>query len=50
LKDYSAEIIDVNGRNVLKTIIKDNTIDVSNLEQGVYYLKLGSITNKFIKE
>ena len=50
LKDFSAEIIDVSGRNILKTIIKDNKIDVSNLEQGVYYLKLGTLTNKFVKE
>ncbi|WP_077418848.1 T9SS type A sorting domain-containing protein [Chryseobacterium sp. JV274] len=50
LKDYSAEIIDVSGRNILKTTIKGNKIDVSSLEQGVYYLKIGSITNKFIKE
>ncbi|MCW1964612.1 T9SS type A sorting domain-containing protein [Chryseobacterium viscerum] len=50
LKDYSAEIIDVSGRKVLKTTIKESKIDVSNLKQGVYYLKIENITSKFIKE
>ncbi|WP_171006306.1 T9SS type A sorting domain-containing protein [Chryseobacterium sp. 2VB] len=50
MKDNNVEITDANGRNILKAIIKDNKIDVSNLEHGIYYLKIGSITNKFIKE
>lgn len=50
MKDNNVEITDASGRNILKAIIKDNKIDVSNLEHGIYYLKIGSITNKFIKE
>jgi hypothetical protein len=50
LKSSKAEIIDFNGRVILTTQIENNKIDVKNLEKGVYFLKIGDITNKFIKK
>ena len=44
------EIIDITGKNCLSNIIvRGNTIDISNLENGVYFLKVGQETKKFIK-
>ncbi|NIF03850.1 T9SS type A sorting domain-containing protein [Chryseobacterium sp. Tr-659] len=50
IKKEEAEILDAGGRRVLKTIINDNKINISNLEQGIYYLKIGDVVNRFIKE
>ncbi|MCX6148456.1 MAG: T9SS type A sorting domain-containing protein [Candidatus Kapabacteria bacterium] len=43
------QIIDLNGRRIIDAEIKE-TIDVSNLINGTYILKIGSKEWKFIKE
>lgn len=50
-----AEIFDINGRSVLKTVIKNLTIDVNSLSTGTYILSLKdtdgkNYTQKFIKK
>lgn len=49
-KNFNTEILDASGRNVLKIIIRENKVDVSNLVNGIYYLKVGNSINRFIKE
>lgn len=49
-KDIEVEIIDTIGRSILKTVIKDNKLNVNELQKGIYYLKMGNTTHKFIKE
>ncbi len=43
------QILDMNGRKILETELKE-TIDVSNLTKGVYFLKIGNKEWKFLKE
>ncbi|MBF8149187.1 VCBS repeat-containing protein [Winogradskyella sp. F6397] len=49
-----ATVFDVNGKRVLNQKLKSNTVDVSNLTSGVYFLRLESegkiIKRKFIKK
>ena len=50
-------IYDVYGRKVSRTFVFDNnkqesssyTIDISTLQKGIYFIKIESITKKFIK-
>ncbi len=49
-KDIEIEVIDAIGRSILKTVIKDNKLNVNELQKGIYYLKMGNTTHKFIKE
>jgi len=44
------EIYDMTGRQVLYGKINKNTINVSALPAGIYILKIGNNTSKFIKE
>ena len=45
----SIQILDINGQ-VLKKLEYQNSIDVSMLRPGFYFLKLGDHVSKFIKE
>jgi hypothetical protein len=49
-----ATVFDINGRRVLSMKLKSNTIDVSSLTGGVYFLRLESegkiMKRKFIKK
>ncbi|MGZ3866430.1 MAG: T9SS type A sorting domain-containing protein [Bacteroidia bacterium] len=47
-QDQGKKIYDVIGNTVLQS--KQNAIDVSSLENGVYYIKIGNSTQKFIKQ
>ncbi|WP_241330434.1 T9SS type A sorting domain-containing protein [Chryseobacterium arthrosphaerae] len=49
-KNLDAEITDAAGRSILRTGIKDNKLNVDELQKGIYYLKIGNTTHKFIKE
>ncbi|MGN7864518.1 T9SS type A sorting domain-containing protein [Chryseobacterium sp. 22458] len=49
-KDLNVEITDAAGRSILKTGIKDNKLNVNELQKGIYYLKMGNTSHKFIKE
>ncbi|MDH6251157.1 putative delta-60 repeat protein [Chryseobacterium sp. H1D6B] len=49
-KIITAEIMDFSGRILLTTKIDNNTIDVTSIQKGVYYLKIGNIITKFIKK
>lgn len=42
------QILDLSGR-VISTHLKTNTIDVSNLSKGVYYIKMGNTFTSFVK-
>jgi len=40
--DYTIEIFDVLGKNLaIKSIIGENTFDMSKFPTGLYYLKIG---------
>ncbi|MCX6146804.1 MAG: PKD domain-containing protein [Candidatus Kapabacteria bacterium] len=43
------QIIDLNGRKLLESELKE-TIDVSSLSKGIYFLKIGNRQWKFVKE
>lgn len=45
-----AQILDVNGRVIVTTEIENNKIDAKSLLKGAYFLRIGDITNKFIKK
>ncbi|MCS3530652.1 T9SS type A sorting domain-containing protein [Chryseobacterium sp. JUb7] len=49
-KFLKAEVLDLSGRIILTTEIKNNKIDVKNLQKGVYFLKVDDITTKIIKK
>jgi hypothetical protein len=53
-KNTSVFIYDVYGREIIHKILdlrqKTLKIDVSSLESGVYFIKVGEITRKFIKQ
>lgn len=49
-KDSNAEVIDISGKIIMKILINNNKVDVSSLVKGVYFLKVGETTHKFIKE
>lgn len=49
-KFSEGQIFDVNGRIILTASIKNGTIDVKSLPRGVYFLKIGEISHKFIKK
>ena len=50
----SISIFDINGKMVVNKLIEDNQVDISNLQNGIYTIKIGnktgSIINKFIKQ
>lgn len=50
----SITITDMNGRIVAKGAIAENTIDISRLENGVYFVRVitqsGSVTKKIVKK
>lgn len=46
----TSEIYDLTGRQILRAALNNNTINVSALPAGIYILKIGSQTGKFIKE
>ena len=49
----NVQVFDVLGNEVLKSATsnsKQTSIDVSNLNSGVYFVKVGNSTQKFIKE
>ena len=52
--DKIATVFDINGKRLSSTKLKTNTLDVSNLASGVYFLRLESdgkiIKRKFIKK
>ena len=54
VKDYIATIFDINGKRVLNKKLDTNKIEVSNIQSGVYFLRLESkgksVKRKFIKE
>lgn len=43
-------IFDVSGKVVSESNLSNNTVDVSNLLNGVYFIKVGEETKKFIKK
>jgi hypothetical protein len=49
-----ASVIDLNGKQMLSTKLNDNQLDISNLGQGLYFIKLftleGNIVKKFVKQ
>jgi hypothetical protein len=50
---HHAEIFDINGKLVINRVLDLNitTIDISNLTQGIYFIKVSNETvGKFIKE
>ena len=50
----SLEICDLSGKLIMKTINPKNTVDLSSIQKGMYFLKIsldkGVIVNKIIKE
>jgi hypothetical protein len=46
------EILDITGKQVKQLTMSNEqlTVDISNLQKGVYFIKTGNIINKFIKE
>jgi len=52
--DFKATIFDINGKSVLSEMELDNKVDVSNLMQGIYYIKIEkdniNLVKKFIKK
>tara|TARA_B110000261_G_scaffold51313_1_gene60696 strand:+ start:658 stop:795 length:138 start_codon:yes stop_codon:yes gene_type:complete len=43
------EIFDLNGKLILTVNNNANTIDVSMLEEGVYFIDVDGVKSKFIK-
>ena len=54
IKNTSIDIVDVTGKNIKIGITNTNSIDISNLEKGVYFVVISNdnekIIKKFIKE
>jgi endonuclease/exonuclease/phosphatase family metal-dependent hydrolase len=50
VKDFTTEIYDLTGRQVFYDNSGRNTVNVSALPTGMYILKMGDNTGKFIKE
>lgn len=48
-KEMAFEICDIQGRTVLKSNTKQNRVDVSKLKEGLYFIKFGDKTRKFVK-
>ena len=52
--NYVATVVDINGKRLLTHRLKNNTLNVSDLQSGVYFLRLESqgksIERKFIKQ
>ena len=50
----SVEVCDLSGKLIMKTINPKNSVDISSVQKGMYYLKIsldnGLIVNKIIKE
>jgi len=50
----SVELCDLNGKLIIKTINPQNCVDISSVQKGMYFLKIGLenglIVNKIIKE
>lgn len=46
----ASEIYDVTGRQIATPTLNNNTINVSGLPAGIYILKIGEQTGKFIKQ
>lgn len=49
-KNYQAEIINIEGRIVLNTEIKNNEIDISALTKGVYFVTIKSNNEKIYSQ
>ncbi|MFK7954205.1 MAG: T9SS type A sorting domain-containing protein [Ekhidna sp.] len=47
--DYEFRILDVSGKTVQKGVLQSETIDISSLKDGVYYLIIKEYRYKFIK-
>ena len=47
-KDYT--IFSVTGQIFMQGILSDKTINVKSLQSGMYFIKIGNTTGKFIKE
>ena len=54
LTDMIASVFDINGKRVISHKLKSNTLDVSYLESGIYFLRLEAegktMKHKFIKK
>ena len=50
VNDTATEIYDVAGRQIRCEKLSKNTINVSTLPAGIYILKIGNRTGKFVKE
>ncbi len=47
----NVEILDVNGKRCIANFnIRNNRIDISNLKKGVYFVRIGSVVKKFVKQ
>ena len=46
----SIEILSVDGKLVKQVAISNNSFNVSDLDKGIYYVKIGNRIQKFIKE
>ena len=45
------ELFDLNGRIVLQNPLNDNSIDITNLEANIYYLRLfDDLNNHIVKK
>jgi hypothetical protein len=46
------QILDITGKTILNVIANEakQSIDISGLENGIYFVKVGSQTKKFIKK
>jgi len=50
LNNATTEVFDLTGRHILQGKLSNNTINVSALPAGIYILKIGTRSGKFIKE
>ena len=54
LTDYVATVFDINGKRVMNQKLSSNSLDVNELQTGIYFLRLESegrsIKRKFIKQ
>jgi hypothetical protein len=50
LKTENIVIFDLSGRGVLQTPAENGKINVSHLQPGIYFVKIGTYTGKFVKE
>lgn len=50
LNNAATEIFDITGRQILHGKLNNNTINVSSLPTGIYIVKIGNRSGRFIKE